>query len=203
MATSCPWTTAGTCGFSTMWAVASAADRVMVMMKSVAANPSRTRTNSLPFQNDSSRSSIAIEPWPCGLSSATLRYTGNAPKRVRATSTRVAIGDRHPGGQGRDAGLVAQRGEVVHAGQAHHLPPRVLAMGVDRLGVGPGVLRIRPGGGVEEPGAEAVPLLRGWAGLRRGAHRLPTVASMRPARAGRGNVGRRSRPHRGPGVKIA
>ena len=79
-----------------MWAVASAADRVMVMMKSVAAKPSRTSTNSLPFQNDSSRSSIAIEPSPCGLSAATRRYTGNAPNSVSATSTRVAIGDRTP-----------------------------------------------------------------------------------------------------------
>ena len=45
----------------------------MVMRKSVAAKPSSTRTNSLPFQNDSSRSSIAIEPSPCGLSAATRR----------------------------------------------------------------------------------------------------------------------------------
>ena len=65
--------TAGTYGFSTMCAVASAADSVIVMMKSVAAKPSRTRTKSLPFQNGSSRSSIAIEPSPCGLSSATRR----------------------------------------------------------------------------------------------------------------------------------
>lgn len=61
------------CGFSTRWVEASAADRVMVIRKSVAAKPSRASTNSLPFQNDSSRSSIAIEPAPCGLSSATLR----------------------------------------------------------------------------------------------------------------------------------
>ncbi len=60
-------------GFSIRWAVASAADRVMVMMKSVAAKPSRASTNSLPFQKVSSRSSIAIEPSPCGLSSATRR----------------------------------------------------------------------------------------------------------------------------------
>jgi hypothetical protein len=56
-----------------MCAVASAADRVMVMMKSVAAKPSSTRTNSLPFQNDSSLTSIAIEPSPFGLSAATRR----------------------------------------------------------------------------------------------------------------------------------
>ena len=73
IATWCPWTSAGTLGFSTMWAVASAADRVMVIRKSVAAKPSRTSTNSLPFQKDSSRSSIAMEPSPCGLSTATRR----------------------------------------------------------------------------------------------------------------------------------
>ena len=56
-----------------MWAVASAADSVIVIRKSVAANPSSTRTKILPFQNDSNRSSIAIEPSPCGLSSATRR----------------------------------------------------------------------------------------------------------------------------------
>ena len=39
----------------------------------VAAKPSRTRTNTLPFQNESSRSSIAIEPSPWGLSRATRR----------------------------------------------------------------------------------------------------------------------------------
>ena len=37
----------GTNGFSTMWAVASAAESVMVMMKSVRAKPSSTSTNDL------------------------------------------------------------------------------------------------------------------------------------------------------------
>ena len=60
-------------GFSIRWALASAADRVIVMRKSVAAKPSSARTNSLPFQNDSSRSSMAIDPSPCGLSTATRR----------------------------------------------------------------------------------------------------------------------------------
>ncbi len=58
-------------GFSIRCADASAADRVIVMMKSVAAKPSSASTNSLPFQKLSSRSSIAIEPSPWGLSSAT------------------------------------------------------------------------------------------------------------------------------------
>ena len=52
---------------------ASAAESVIVMTKSVTANPSSTSTKILPRQKGSSRSSIAIEPWPCGLSSATRR----------------------------------------------------------------------------------------------------------------------------------
>jgi hypothetical protein len=54
----------GVKGFSTMCAVASAEDRAMVMIQEVATNPSRHRTNSLPLQNGSSRSSIATEPRP-------------------------------------------------------------------------------------------------------------------------------------------
>ena len=60
-------------GFSTMCAVASAAESVIVMMKSVATKPSRTSTKSLPFHHDSRWASIEIEPSPCGLSSATRR----------------------------------------------------------------------------------------------------------------------------------
>lgn len=61
------------CGFSTRWVEASAAESVIVMRKSVAAKPSSVSTKSLPFQNDSSRSSMAIEPSPRGLSWATRR----------------------------------------------------------------------------------------------------------------------------------
>lgn len=68
----------------------------MVIMKSVAAKPSRVRTKSLPCQNDSGRSSMAIEPSPCGLSLATRRSTGSAPSRVTITSTTVAIGATSP-----------------------------------------------------------------------------------------------------------
>ncbi|WP_224389719.1 hypothetical protein [Pseudonocardia sp. ICBG1293] len=71
--TFCPCSAAGASGFCTRWAVASAADRVIVMRKSVAANPSSTSTNTLPRQPGSSRSSIAMEPSPCGLSRATRR----------------------------------------------------------------------------------------------------------------------------------
>ena len=60
-------------GFSRMCAVASAAESVMVMMKSVAAKPSRTSTNSLPDQRGRIRSSMAIDPWPSWLSRATQR----------------------------------------------------------------------------------------------------------------------------------
>ncbi len=48
--TSCPLSPLGQNGFSSMCAVASAAERVMVMMKSVAAKPSSTSTSSLPGQ---------------------------------------------------------------------------------------------------------------------------------------------------------
>jgi hypothetical protein len=93
---SCPWRSSSRFGFSTRCAVASAAESVIVMMKSVAANPSSTSTNSLPFQKPISRSSIAIEPSPCGLSSATLRYTGRAPNNVSSTRTTVATGLNKP-----------------------------------------------------------------------------------------------------------
>ena len=45
-----PCRKSGTCGFSTTWALASAAERVIVMMKSVSAKPRSTSTNSLPRQ---------------------------------------------------------------------------------------------------------------------------------------------------------
>ncbi len=60
----------GTNGFSTTCCVASAAESVMVMTKSVAANPSRHRTNALPRQRGRRSSSTDRLPWPCGLSDA-------------------------------------------------------------------------------------------------------------------------------------
>ncbi len=96
MITSLPSNQCGTYGFSITCAVASAADSVIVMMKSVAMKPSRTRIVNLPFQRPRSRSSIAIEPSPCGLSAATRRYTGSAPSRVRRTRIKVATGDSRP-----------------------------------------------------------------------------------------------------------
>ena len=53
--------------------MASAADSVIVITKSVAANPSRASTKNLPHHCGASFSSIAIEPCPYGLSSATRR----------------------------------------------------------------------------------------------------------------------------------
>ncbi|CAM5554568.1 hypothetical protein STANM309S_01392 [Streptomyces tanashiensis] len=67
------WSAASRWGFSTRWVEASAAERVMVMRKSVAAKPRSVRTKSLPFQKDSRRDSMAMEPSPRGLSSATRR----------------------------------------------------------------------------------------------------------------------------------
>ncbi len=87
---------AGTSGFSTTWAVASAAERVIVTSHPVATNPSRQSTSTLPFQNESRRSSIEIEPCPCGLSSATRLYIGRAPKRVSSTISSVAMGESAP-----------------------------------------------------------------------------------------------------------
>ncbi len=79
-----------------MWAVASEADRVMVTVHPVATNPSRHRTKSLPFQNERSSSSIAIDPCPWGLLPATMRYIGSAPKSVSSTMSMVAMGERTP-----------------------------------------------------------------------------------------------------------
>ena len=76
--------------------MASALDSVIVMIHEVTTKPSRTSTKSLPFQNDSSRSSMATEPWPPGLSCATRRYIGSIPSRVRATMNSVASGDSAP-----------------------------------------------------------------------------------------------------------
>ena len=76
--------------------MASADDSVIVMIQEVATNPSRVSTNSLPHQNGSSRSSIATEPCPFGLSSATRRYIGSIPNRVSATISNVASGDTAP-----------------------------------------------------------------------------------------------------------
>ena len=54
----------------------SAADKVIVMMKLVAANPSSDRTSALPFHFGNSFSRIRMLPWPHGLRSATRLYIG-------------------------------------------------------------------------------------------------------------------------------
>ena len=46
-------------------------ERVMVIIKSVDANPSRASTNALPPHLGKSFSSIAMDPWPFGLTLAT------------------------------------------------------------------------------------------------------------------------------------
>jgi hypothetical protein len=66
------------------------------MIQDVATKPSSTSTNTLPRQNGSRFSSIATEPWPCGLSRATRRYIGSIPSRVSATISKVASGDSAP-----------------------------------------------------------------------------------------------------------
>jgi hypothetical protein len=54
------------------------------------------QNESLPCHHGSSRSSIAIEPSPWGLSAATRRSIGRAPNRVSGTSRMVATGDSTP-----------------------------------------------------------------------------------------------------------
>ena len=66
------------------------------MIHEVATNPSRISTNVFPRQNGSSLSSMATDPWPCGLSAATRRYIGSIPSRVSATISNVANGDSAP-----------------------------------------------------------------------------------------------------------
>ena len=86
----------GANGFSAKCAVASAADNVIVMIHDVQTKPSSVSTKNLPFQKGSSRSSIATEPCPYGLSAATRRYIGNMPQSVSSTMSSVASGDTAP-----------------------------------------------------------------------------------------------------------
>jgi hypothetical protein len=69
---------------------------VIVMIHDVATNPSSTSTNSVPHQKGSSRSNIATEPCPFGLSAATLRYIGSMPPSVSSTISSVASGQTAP-----------------------------------------------------------------------------------------------------------
>jgi hypothetical protein len=62
MGTAWPSRNGGRYGFSSMCTVASAADRVMVMIHDVATNPSSTSTNTFPRQNGSRFSSMATDP---------------------------------------------------------------------------------------------------------------------------------------------
>src|SRR5215207_7871615 len=79
-------------GFSVIWAAASEAEMVMVTTKAVSTKLISTSTRILPCHHERSRSSIEIDPSPWGLSAATRRYIGKAPKRVTSTRTRVAMG---------------------------------------------------------------------------------------------------------------
>ena len=100
------------------------------MMKSVSANPSRIRTNTLPLQRGSSSSSIAIEPWPLRAVLGHLAVDGQRAEQRHAHQHERRDRREEPGGQEGDAGLVAEGREVVDAGEAHHLPPRVRVVGV-------------------------------------------------------------------------
>src|SRR5215217_3534758 len=96
----------------------------MVMIQEVATNPRRTNTNVLPRQNGSSFSSMAIEPWPCGLSAATRRYIGSIPSSVRATISSVANGERHqPRAQRWPAGTTGSRSNRPRSGTSPSTTP--------------------------------------------------------------------------------
>jgi hypothetical protein len=73
MVTSRSRSNSGTSGLPATCSVADEAESVMVKSHAVATNPSRNNTNSLPRQNDSKLSSMAIDPCPCGLAAATRR----------------------------------------------------------------------------------------------------------------------------------
>jgi hypothetical protein len=104
MSTACPCRKSGRYGFSVMCTVASAADRVIVMIHEVATKPSSTSTNSFPYQKGRRFSSMATEPCPCGLSCATRRYMGSMPSNVSATMSSVASGDSAPAASAAMAG---------------------------------------------------------------------------------------------------
>ncbi len=53
---------------------------------------------------------------------------GSAPKRGDQHENKGGERGERAGSQRRDAGLIAQRREVINPSQAHHLPPGVLVM---------------------------------------------------------------------------
>ena len=111
-----------------MWAVESAADRVIVMMKSVKANPRRTRTAILPRQ----RGKEALQHLDRALAVRALlrhlRVDGVGHEEGHEHEKERGQRGEGPRGQGGDPGLIAEGREVVDAGQADHLPPGVLMM---------------------------------------------------------------------------
>jgi hypothetical protein len=120
-----------------MWAVASEADRVIVTTHLVATNPSRHRTKSLPFQNESSSSSIAIEPCKWGAPAGDDAVHRQRPEERQQHDEHGRDGGKNPGRGEGDAEDVAERGEVVDPGGAHDLLPGML--------VGCALPRPRPG----------------------------------------------------------
>ena len=111
-----------------MCAVASAAESVIVMMKSVATKPSRQRTKSFPCH----RESRSLEHGDRALAvRALLRHA--AVDRQRPEEREQHQDERRhrrerPGREEGDPRLVAERREVVDAGQTHDLPPGVLVV---------------------------------------------------------------------------
>ncbi len=138
-------------GFSVTWAVASAAESVMVMMKPVAMKPMRQSTSSLPCHQLNKRSSMEIDPSPAWTRRRDAFVHGErAEERHQHQNQRRNRGE----GAGRergDTGLIAEGGEVVDAGEAHDLPPGMLMAGVLLLDETIGLMS---GSTVQQPGSE-------------------------------------------------
>jgi len=101
------------------------------------------------------------------------------PQQRQQDEDQRGDGREGAGGQGGDAGLVAQRGEIVDAGQAHHLPPRVLVVSpfLDR---GPlRLLEVTPEQpALEGAGGTVLGLLAWDDGLGHGSDRLSEISEM-------------------------
>ena len=143
-------------GFSRTCAVASAAERVMVTMKSVATKPRSTRTKNLP-----STKVAGARAWQSSLRRGGSRgdapIDGSAPRASAAPESRWRLA-RGARGKGGDARLIAERREVIDPRQAHHLPPGMRMVRV-RVLVGPfHLLRLILQHGVVDPCIRR----RGW-----------------------------------------
>ena len=111
----------------TKWAAASAAESVMVMMKSVVAKPRRTSTKTLPVQPGEQlfqHRNAALAVGAGGSDAIVNRQRGEEGYQDEDKGC-----DRREetGSEESDTGLVTEGGEVVDPGEAHDAPPRMFA----------------------------------------------------------------------------